>query len=208
MDPEMESGLADLGRRFNSVGLQVIERKRLWPNRMATYLALGKPDRSTDIVLSDEFLSDLPNTTQYQLAVDSYASAVAGRIKCGSPEAFYCLSGVAIRIEINWPIEAAIVGSAFTVWLRVDVRNQADGTLAKYSVALERFPFGSDKTVFDEVRLVINRIRTFVDENKIIFYSADTHPAEYQQIKRDWDHTSHVAPKPKLSGFSQAKRTF
>jgi diguanylate cyclase (GGDEF)-like protein len=205
MDPEMQSGLADLSRRLNSAGLQIIERKRPWPDRMATYVVLGKSDRRTDIVIPDSFIEDLPRTAPHGVAVDSYAAAVAGRIKCGSPELFYCLSELAIRVEIIWPIQTALVGSSLRSWLHVDVAAQADGTLAKCAVDRDPFPFGSSETVFDQVRLVINRIRTAIDETMIGFYGAGTHPQTYQQIKRDSRETASRHSQTEIEQFLAGK---
>ena len=207
-EQEMQSGFADLASRLNHVGLQIIESKRLWPNRMITYFVLGKPDRHTDIVFSDEFITDLPHTTRYQAAVDSYAAALAGRIRCGSPEIFYCLSGVAIRIEITWPSESSLLGSQFRAWLCIKVISQTDDTLAKCAVVLERLPFGSNETVIDEVRSVVNRIRTAVDEKIVSFFRVDSQPQTYQQIERDLRGTTPRRSQAEIERFITGKAYF
>src|SRR5260370_17286194 len=74
--------------------------------RRTINFAIGDTENQTDFTLSEEFLDDLPNTKEYQAMVDSYARAVAGRLKCGSPELFYCESGVGVQVSFEWPIHS------------------------------------------------------------------------------------------------------
>jgi hypothetical protein len=129
-DNELQAGVAELSSRLARVKLQIVKHRRPWHNRMAAYFAIGTLDHTTDVALSDEFIRDLPRTPEYQAAVDSYAAAVAGRVRCGSPNVFYCLSNVAIRVEINWPSDSFVLDGAFSAWLRVDVLNGADAAVA------------------------------------------------------------------------------
>src|SRR6266852_5533310 len=105
---ETQLGLAELTKRFSAAGIAIIDQHRTPGLQRSTYLAIGNTQRQTDITISDTFLGDLPNTKDCQTTVDSYARAVAGRLKCGSPEVFYCRSGVAVRVSILWPIQAAM----------------------------------------------------------------------------------------------------
>lgn len=129
---ELEAGISYLKGRFARAELEILESNRHWPERRVTYVVVGKADRRTDIVLSDEFLSDLPNTPEYQTAAESYAKAVAGRVKCGNPETFYCYSGVSVNIEFQWPVNSALVGAGFSSWLKVNVTDNSDGKVALY----------------------------------------------------------------------------
>src|SRR5215813_13818861 len=104
---ETQRSLEELQKRLTSFGIKIIDQHREL-DRAATYLAIGSPERSTDVVISDEFLDDLPNTREYQTLVDSYACAVAGRIECDSPEIFYCRSGIPIRVSFRWPIQRGV----------------------------------------------------------------------------------------------------
>src|SRR5580700_10361954 len=115
-EEQQQPGIAELANRLAKSGLQIIRQKRPWPNHRSTSFEIGKPGRQTDIVLSDEFIRDLPAAREYQEAVDSYASAVAGRVRCGSPNLFYCSSHVAISVSINWPIQAAVVENRPSAW--------------------------------------------------------------------------------------------
>jgi hypothetical protein len=104
---ETQLGIADLKKRLNAAGLNLIHQEEDF-RRGSTYFDIGDVGSQTNIVLSEEFLHDLPNTKEYQAMVDSYARAVAGRLKCGSPELFYCQSGVAIQVSFHWPIQSGI----------------------------------------------------------------------------------------------------
>lgn len=74
---EMQLGLAHLAHRLQAVGLQILKQARPWPNRTVTYFEIGKSDRKTDIVLTDAFLSDLPNTVAFHPSLDAYVAALA-----------------------------------------------------------------------------------------------------------------------------------
>ena len=184
MEQGAHAGLTELANRLAKVGLKILEHGRLRPHILATGITIGKPDQHTRIVLSDEFLSDLPNTREYQAAVDSYVSAVAGRIRCGSPYTFYCLSNRGVRVEIQWPIQAGLSGSTFWSDMFVDVTDEATSLIAKCAVSLGRLRF-SKGSQLDDIRLLINRIRNAVDHNVITFYDPRNHPETFQKITPD-----------------------
>jgi hypothetical protein len=108
-EEQQERGIAELTTRLNRAGLNLLERSRPWSHLRVTYFELAKSDRVSDVVVSDDFIRDLPNTREYQEATDAYAAAVAGRIRCGSPNLFYGISHLAIEITVKWPIQAAVV---------------------------------------------------------------------------------------------------
>src|ERR1700728_2310497 len=104
---EMATGLQLLTQIFNRVGLKIKESKRPWPDRDAVYVVFGNDDRSTDIVLTGDFLADLPGSRDHKMGAESYAQTIAGRIKCGSADAFFCRSGIPVELEISWPIHTS-----------------------------------------------------------------------------------------------------
>jgi diguanylate cyclase (GGDEF)-like protein len=176
---ETQLGIADLTKRFSAAGIAVIaQRINRLPQR-SIYFEIGNTERQTDVTLPMNFLDDLPNTKEYQAAVDSYALAVAGRLKCGSPEVFYCRSGVAIRVSIRWPIQAAIYNSVATTFILMDVINQVDGQIAKCSMDLG---FLWRHTVFDVVQQTVNNVRTAIDGSLVKFYSPDVPHEVYQRV--------------------------
>jgi diguanylate cyclase (GGDEF)-like protein len=182
---EWQLGLAHLVKSLKSAGLQILNQARPWPERRVTYFVIGKADRQTDIVLSDHFISDLPNTIAYHPSLDAYVAAVAGRIKYGSPETFYCRSGRTVRIEINWPSETANYGGFLKTWLRIGITETEHSEVAKCGVQVEPRSIGTDATAFDEVRRTINRVRRATDDGLVTFYEPKTHPNQYQQISLD-----------------------
>lgn len=206
-DPKLQSGISELRRRFGVAGLGILEQKRLWPGRTVTFFVVGKADRQTDIVLSDQFISDLPKSKEFQAAVDSYASAITARIKCGSPELFYCVSEISISVEIQWPVQSGVSGSTFATVFLVDVIDQTDGKIAKCAVDLVR-GFGSNATPFYEVQRVVNRVRAAVDENKLNFYDVGAHIEQFQRIKPDDRETLSTRTQAQIERYLAGKAYF
>ena len=177
---ETQIGIAELRKRLSAAGagLRIIEQRE-FPHE-SIYFSIGNATSHTDVVLSREFLDDLPNTKDYHAIVDSYARAVAGRLKCGSPEVFYCQSGVAVRVSIRWPIEGGISNNRVYTVVLMDVINRADGQIARCSMEV-----GSmlGRTVFDIVSQTVNSVRMAVDSGQITFYEPQVRQEVYQRIE-------------------------
>ncbi len=206
MSRETELGLTDLVKRINRAEIDIIKHSRPWPDRRVTYLVLGKSERNTDIVISDQFPDDLPHTSAHQQAVEDYASALAGKVKCGSPKLFYCLSGIAIHVEIKWPIELSVVGSVYSSWLRVDVTDQSNCAIAFCAVPTDRFSAWPNRAiVFDQIRLIINSLRSAIDQKAVIFYGFDVHPQSYQQLRPESHRSPTSHSEPEIEHFLAGK---
>jgi diguanylate cyclase (GGDEF)-like protein len=184
-EEQQQLGIAELTTRLAKSGLQMIEHNRPWPNRRSTYFEIGKPGRQTDVVLSDEFICDLPGTREYQEAVDSYAMAVAGRVRCGSPNVFYCRSHLAINVAIHWPIQQAVLNNMPATWLLIHATNEVQGGIALCCLNIGRHLAYSDRTMLDDVRIATNSVRNAIDNGTVTFYDRDSHPESYQLIKDD-----------------------
>jgi len=186
---ETQLGIADLTKRLGAAGVHIIDQHRTPGLQKSTYFAIGSAERQTDITISDNFLDDLPNTKEYQATVDSYALAVAGRLKCGSPELFYSRSGVAVRVSFLWPIQSAIYQSVATTFILMDVINHADGQIAKCSMGAGHT---LGHTVFDIVMQTVNSIRTAIDEGLVKFHAPDVRQDAYQRVERQqqFEHRS------------------
>ena len=197
---ETQLGVADLTKRLDAAGVHIIDQHWTPGLQRSTYFAIGSTERQTDITISDNFLDDLPNTKEYQATVDSYALAVGGRLKCGSPELFYCRSGVAVRISILWPIHAGIYNSVATTIILMDVINHVDGQIAKCSMEAGHT---LGHTVFHIVMHTVNSLRTAIDEGLIRFHSPDVRQETYQRIKRQrqFEHRS----QPEIEQFLRGK---
>jgi diguanylate cyclase (GGDEF)-like protein len=174
---ETQHGIAELKRRLSVVGLQVTGQHEQF-RRDSFYFAFGNAANQTDIVLSREFLDDLPNTKDYQAIVDAYACAVAGRLKCGSPEIFYCQTGVAIQVSIQWPIQSGIYDGNLWVAVLMYVTSKVDGKIAKCSMQV------GGGSVFDYVIQTVNSVRSAVDSGQITFHEPDVHQEVFQRIER------------------------
>jgi diguanylate cyclase (GGDEF)-like protein len=204
MDQELEAGLSDLSARLGRAKLKIVENRRPWPDRTATYLVIGNGERNTDIVLTDEFLSDLPATRDYQAAIDEYATALGSRIRCGPANLFYCKSDAIIQVEIKWPVQAAVIRSRFQVDMLTEVTDPRNGYVAKCAVAFNRFGPYDGMTPFDEVRSVVNRLRTAVDRSILSFHKPKDHPPQYQSIADDVA-TDAPTPPPEIERFIAGK---
>ena len=204
-EDQQQLGIAELANRLAKSGLQIIQQKRPWPNHRSTYFEIGKPGRQTDIVLSDEFIRDLPATREYQEAVDSYSVAVAGRVRCGSPDLFYCSSHVAISVGINWPIQAAVVDNRPSAWLLVNVTDERQGRIAKCCLNIERHFGSSGCTILDDVRAATNRIRNAIDDGAVTFYDRQSHPQSYQAVGDDVREAGPTTPASEIEKFIVGK---
>jgi diguanylate cyclase (GGDEF)-like protein len=198
---ETQLGLADLKKRFSAAGLPIIEQHRNASFQGPTYFVLGIAERKTDITIYDTFLDDLPLTKEYHTKVESYAAAVAGRIKCGSPEVFYCRSGIAIGVSIKWPILTAVSNLGPELFIIMDVVNQVDGQIAKCSMKIES-SFGH--TIFDIVPQTINSVRLAIDDGSIRFFTADVRQETYQRIKHQ-QKPFDIQSQPEIEKFLAGK---
>ncbi len=197
---ETLAGRTVLAQRLGAAGLNISEHHRYPGLQRATYFAIGNDDFQTDISISDEFLSDLPNTTEHQAAVDSYAHAVAGRLKCGSPEVFYCQSGIAVRVSIQWPIQAAVANGVLSTFILFDATNQLDGKIAKCSMEIGQ---RLGHTVFDTLVVTVNSLRVAIDEGLVTFYVPDARQEVFQRIKRQ--HNFTVRSQAEIEQFLKGK---
>jgi len=202
---EMQSGYGELKRRLAEAGLEVLEQQRPWPNRMCTYFEIGKPDKSTDIAVPDEFVRDLPQTKEHQAAVDTYATAVGGRLRCGPPNQLYCACHKAVNFTIRWPIESAAVSGKFSSWLLVHVTNQENGKLARCCVDISRPFMNIGRTIFDDVRCSANSIRRAIDSESLIFYDPEHHPDPYQPVAQGFGQENIEKKSTELEMFLLGK---
>ena len=183
---ETQRGIADLQRRLNAAGLNIVRQQENFRHG-STYFEVGDSESYTNIALSEEFLHDLPNTKEYQVMVDLYARAVAGRLKCGSPELFCCQSGVGIQISFQWPIHSGgIRDGVYKAVLLTDVTNLVDGKIAKCSVEV-----GGGRVPAVLVQ-VVNDLRSAIDAGQIQFYEPSVHQDRYQRVEM-----KERAPQPR-----------
>jgi diguanylate cyclase (GGDEF)-like protein len=174
---ETQLGLADFKKRLNAASLNIVEQHANFRST-SIYFAIGNARCQTNIVVSEQFLDDLPNTEEYRAMVDSYACAVAGRLQCGSPDIFYCQSGVAFEISFRWPIESGVYNNQLRVFLLTDVTIKPDGRIAKCSMSV------GEGRVFTTVVEAVNSVRSAIDFGQIKFYEPGEHQQFYQDVER------------------------
>jgi diguanylate cyclase (GGDEF)-like protein len=200
---ETLAGRTVLAHRLAAAGINIIEHQRYPGLQQATYFAIGDDKPQTNISLSDNFLSDLPKTKEYQAAVDSYARAVAGRLKCGSPEVFYCRSRIAVRVSIEWPIQPAVANGVLSTFILFNATNQLDGKIAKCSMEVGH-AFGH--TTFDTLLQTVNSVRVAIDEGLINFYEPDVHQEVFQKANRQQQFA--IRSQAEIEEFSAGKAYF
>jgi hypothetical protein len=180
---ETQFGIADFQKRLSAAGLGIIQQQGNFRHRNI-YFAIGGTENQTDVTLSEEFLDDLPNTKEYQSMVDSYARAIAGRLKCGSPQLFFCESGVGVQVSFQWPIHSGgIQDGVYKAVLLMDVANPVDGKTAKCSVEV-----GGGRVPAVLVQ-VVNDLRSAIDAGQIQFYEPSVHQERYQRVERKQSST-------------------
>jgi diguanylate cyclase (GGDEF)-like protein len=177
---ETQLGLADLTRRLKNAGVPIAEQ-RIDDFRRRNYFLVGTPNRQTNFELSTDFLDDLPNTAEYRNAVDAYAEAVAGRTKCGSPEAVHSRSGNPVLVEVHWPIAPAQDGPASML---TRVTNLSTHEVAMCAVSMIWAGGRHVNTIFDDLRRNANRVRYAVDDGEINFRSPKEEQKAFQVLPR------------------------
>jgi diguanylate cyclase (GGDEF)-like protein len=166
---EASAGFQVLTDILKEAGLRLKKSSRPWKDLTLTHVELGTDDQSTDIVLSDEFLSGLPNRPEYHTEAESYAASIAGRIKCGPPNTFYCRSGIPTDLQIHWPIRESFTQEKGLVnWLMVAATNEIAGTSAMCSLQFGAFEYPSPSP-FQRAEQIANRMRDAIDEGTVQF---------------------------------------
>ena len=196
---ETLAGRTVFAQRLKDAGLSIIDTNRHSGFQRAIYFVIGNKDRQTDISIYDTFLDDLPNSKSHQAAVDSYAQSVAGRLKCGSPDVFYCRSGAAIRISILWPIQPAMNASMYILFSAI---NEVDGQVARCSMRVGH-AFGH--TVFDTVVETVNSVRSAIDEGLVNFFDLNVPQDTYQEVACQHQPSKTQCSQPEIDKFLRGK---
>lgn len=183
---EAAAGLNLFGTILARSGLKIRESKRPWPDRMATYVLIGNHDLNsgpgTDLVIPDEFLSDLPKAKEHKEAAEVYAQALSSRMKCGTEEQYFCRSGVPISLEVHWPINVGFTPDRRPVsWLTFKATNLLDDTVAhcSFQMAALSYPRTSE---FSRLENLVNNTRQAIDDGAIRFLGTDVEIKEFQLI--------------------------
>lgn len=156
--------------------MQIFEQRRLWPERQTTYFILGHGEYKTGITIPDTTLDDLPKTKEYQSALDEYVIAVSGRARCGSFNVFICVSGFAVKIDIQGPIEAVV--GRYIQCAKVEVTDAGSGNIAKVAVEFDSNMFNA----FELGKGINICVRRAIDDGHITFHAPDDYQKYFQTI--------------------------
>ena len=103
LNSEGRAGFGIFREQVEATGSLRIINQQEYTDRRAIYVEIGCETSRTDIVLSNEFLSDLPAMPAYQSAIAKYAGWLEKRMQNFSPHDFYCKCGRPINVEVWWP---------------------------------------------------------------------------------------------------------
>ncbi|MGA7887683.1 MAG: GGDEF domain-containing protein, partial [Acidobacteriaceae bacterium] len=179
---EITSGVRLLAEIFAKSGVEITKSSRPWREREAMYFEFGTKERTANIAITDNYLSDLPGTREHREAVESFARTVAGRSRYGSPAEYHCRCGVPISIAVHWPIETGFrLDNQLVSWLIVAVTNELDDTEAICSVQMPSHEFPSPSP-FLRMEQLANSLRYAIDEGSVRFVPRGTHSSNCQIV--------------------------
>jgi diguanylate cyclase (GGDEF)-like protein len=115
------------------------------------------------------------------------------------PESYFCISGRATTIEVDWPVESAVYNGILKSWMRIKVVDLETGKVAKCGVPAGRGFAEFGLTPFDRLERAVNRIRAAVDSGLISFYDERDHPTTYQNVSESDDQPIGTADAEALS---------
>lgn len=177
VEREIHAGLEYIRASLSRSGLELVEYNPI--DHFLNCIVIRGSGQTTDLVLSNNFICDLPATREYHGSLDSYVSALAARSRCGDPNIFYCAADVAVHIQVHWG-SPTFLGDGHCSVL-VDVLDQVTQKVAYAAVSLRRMSY-LPSTPFDDMRLVVNRIRRAVDDGVITFVRPEGQPVGHHVI--------------------------
>ena len=202
---EAAAGFQTLTEILKNAGLRLRNSSRPWQDRTVTFLEFGTDDLSMDIVLSDEILSDLPSSRESRAEAEAFAAIIAARIKCGSPNAFYCRSGIPIDLKIHWPINTAFNHEQRLVsWLMVAATNELAGTSAMCALQFGAFEYPTPSP-FQRAEQIANRMRDAIDEGSVHFTPYGARSSSGQLIEQKAATERRQASEEEIERFLVGK---
>jgi len=189
-DRELQAGIEHL--RSILAGTHVrIEKITALQNREAHIFLFMRGENSHQIVISEEFLTDLPATKEYQQSAKEYFRDLENRLLSFSASDFYSLSGIPVRISIDWPFQAMPNRDASFVHVYIqDLRGPNPvATISVYMTGQQhRFQLMADP--FLKERCIVNTVRHTLDKNELTFFPQDKHPINLPAVALETTSTS------------------
>ncbi|MFB3127353.1 MAG: toll/interleukin-1 receptor domain-containing protein [Candidatus Acidiferrales bacterium] len=184
MQDEVNAGLEFFRRVLRPGDNLKLEDARRLSDRLAYHLVFVSDQKQTDIVLTHRYLTDLPNTPEYQAAVYTYVDSLKKRMENLSPSDFYCKSDVPLGIEIHRPMQSVPMRAASYVFVEVyDLRGSQWVARCSVNITDQQYMFDLERDPFRRDVAIINTIREAVDQKALSFYPSSAHPPQTQQIR-------------------------
>jgi len=183
VDKQLQRGIERLAMIFESGHILNLAVPEPLLGRFAFHFVARGYGKEWDFVLSGEALTDLPQTEGYQQSAARFARSLEKRFRTESPRLFYCISGVPILLQVEWPLEPLPNKAASCV--RFEATDARDGRLAYGIVVIthQQSIFDLKRDPFLVQESVVNSIRTAVDAGLLKFYPEQAHPIELQEVK-------------------------
>jgi len=172
--------------------LRLLSAIRL-PDRAAQIITIGTGPKKVSIVFTHKFLSELIARADYQQAATSYIFGVAHRMIHRNPMDFYCMSGIPIQVEIEWPTN--IVPTHATSYVRVPVYNlrERDGVaICDIFITHQQTVFDLKENPFILHTAIVNTVRGAVDSRRLHFHTRADHPIETQMLELEINSTTVI----------------
>jgi hypothetical protein len=187
MSESAAAGLSVLEGLIRRTSVSISEMSPL-QGRRAYAFQFTRNSQSHMIVLSDEFLSDLPASREYQESTKAYVEGLEGRMLNASVSDFYCVSGIPLNIEIEWPTEPVPGYTASSVQVRVqDLRTQDKMAICAVRISHQQQFFSLQKDPFLKELAVVNSIRAAADRNQLSYFRLNEHPRQLPWVDLEVD---------------------
>lgn len=182
------------------------------------YFELRKGSNVVDFILSEEFLSDLPNTPGHKQHVTEALVGFSNRLRNRFATDFYSMSGTPFNLNILWPLNRH--PSRDVVWLHADVEDfRYPDFVAKVAAVIfggnEAFEFKFKP--LDRIAAIVDGIRASLDNSQLQFFKRDAHPENLQEVEipvlarhpriSDEGIEQFVAAKVYWLGFKRSDKT-
>lgn len=208
-DSEVAAGIQLLNELVRATGsLELREFRPLGGSRFAysvTFVSKDSASKWTNLVLSNEFLSDLPNTVDFRLAAQIYVQRTARRMANPHPMAFYCKVGIPVRIETEWPFQPVPQRAASFTHVSVHDLRTSQVAVVSLQMTYQQYIFDCNKNPFTIEAACVNTIRKALDARRLRFYPRDSHPTQLETVVLDTDLRGVAEPQSALEHFILGK---
>jgi serine/threonine protein kinase len=125
--------------------------------------------------LSKEQLADLPQTKEYQSGSIALTNALTERFKNIDPNMFVTVGGRLLRIDIEWPpsqwyTPGGGIAAAVCVWVHINDVLTREVARCPVVITHQQTMPGLGVGPFSRAELIVNTVRSKVDNNEISFY--------------------------------------